>query len=218
MSTEAPAAPAAAPADASLEASASPSKKQRHGVGDEIACLDDLSDVAIAPFGVSARQIVKMTEVRERASATRGWRREEKRRKRALGQERNNGRINGRDRRVNGGRMTDDNFNLDPDLDFTRPTTTTTGQGRRPPLVPRRALGPRGAPLHLRGLRPGPRPRLGRDDAFDRGPPRRLRRKQVQGSRLQVLPEALFRVAEGPHPGAADGRGTGVDRARSRDP
>ena len=61
------AAPAAAAAPvaaaASLEASASTKKKPHHGVGDDIACLDDLSDVAVAPFGVSARQIVKMTEV-----------------------------------------------------------------------------------------------------------------------------------------------------------
>ena len=57
-----PAAAAAAGA-ASLEASAS-QKKKHHGVGDDIACLDDLSDVAVAPFGISPRQIVKMTEVR----------------------------------------------------------------------------------------------------------------------------------------------------------
>lgn len=60
MSNAAAAPAAAAPA---LEASAS-KKKEHHGVGDDIACLDDLSDVAVAPFGVSARQIVKMTEVR----------------------------------------------------------------------------------------------------------------------------------------------------------
>lgn len=60
---------AAAPAP-SLEASAS-SKKKRHGVGDDIACLDDLSDVPVAPFGISVRQIVKMTEVRDESGGER---------------------------------------------------------------------------------------------------------------------------------------------------
>ena len=63
MSSDAPAAVQAQAA--SLDASASKKGSKKHqGVGDDIACLDDLSDVAVAPFGVSARQIVKMTEVR----------------------------------------------------------------------------------------------------------------------------------------------------------
>ena len=69
MATDSPAAAAAAAepaaaAAACLEDSASAQSKKKHrGVGDDIACLEDLSDVAVAPFGVSARQIVKMTEV-----------------------------------------------------------------------------------------------------------------------------------------------------------
>ena len=69
-----PAAAAAAGA-ASLEASAS-QKKKHHGVGDDIACLDDLSDVPVAPFGISARQIVKMTEVGDPGGSRREQERE----------------------------------------------------------------------------------------------------------------------------------------------
>ena len=66
--------PAAAAAAASLDASAS--KKKKHGIGDDIACLDDLSDVPVAPFGISARQIVKMTEVGDPGGSRREQERE----------------------------------------------------------------------------------------------------------------------------------------------
>ena len=66
--------PAAAAAAASLDASAS--KKKKHGIGDDIACLDDLSDVPVAPFGISARQIVKMTEVGDPGGSIREQERE----------------------------------------------------------------------------------------------------------------------------------------------
>lgn len=81
MSNDAAAAPAAAApaAAASLEASASMTKKKHHCIGDDIACLDDLSDVAVAPFGISARQIVKMTEVKKES-----FLRQEKKRERGI--------------------------------------------------------------------------------------------------------------------------------------
>ena len=104
MATDSPAAAAAAAepaaaAAACLEDSASAQSKKKHrGVGDDIACLEDLSDVAVAPFGVSARQIVKMTEVRSELLRTSRIEKRQREKEGERERDRERGRERGRDR------------------------------------------------------------------------------------------------------------------------